>query len=273
MKSMDPNTNDRNMFSKDNNYSSFEVSFRDDHNEKNSRKILCCGGDGTIRWIMDTARYIKDRELFTHSSSKKSFNSYTNITNNNDIHYGIIPLGTGNDLYNHFYQHYFIKTAPSLLRTDRLLTNTYSLFNQYIHSNQSLPLDRWHMSIQKPSSLVKKVFEDFNLKLRIQKNEVYVKRRRMKRLIKQIQRFFLNIFKSFSSSNTATTSEELFRQQQMKSKSAYFNNYFGIGIDGGVTYSYHNFRNHYRFLFIHRIINKLFYAMVWIYKLCRGKIL
>jgi hypothetical protein len=69
------------------------------HIVNNSKiNVLCCGGDGTILWIMDEAY-------------KLNFSS--------KINYGIIPLGTGNDLFNHIISSnsYYNKDEKSQLQS------------------------------------------------------------------------------------------------------------------------------------------------------------
>eukprot|EP00981_Chlorochromonas_danica_P001778 scaffold381_cov168-Ochromonas_danica.AAC.31 len=53
-------------------------------------------------------------------------------------------------------------------------------------------------------------------------------------------------------------------------RAIYFNNYFGIGVDGDIAHSYHNLRKAQPYLFFNRIINQALYGAVWIYKAIRS---
>lgn len=155
------------------------------------RSAICCGGDGTIRWIMDEA----------HKANLSQ-----------QINFGILPLGTGNDLFNHILMTYMKdrREASALnyrLSSSNLLFQTSSALQCFAPPQHTTPFDRWKISFKRPGS-------------------------------------------SHSQVN--------------------FNNYFGLGIDGDITCLYDNLRKQRPYLFFHRFVNKIWFALVWIYKFCRG---
>lgn len=171
--------------------------------QPNTTAAIACGGDGTIRWIMDEARAL-------NVSQQTSF--------------GIIPMGTGNDLYNHLLQTYMATNrllasrVAYALSTSNLITQTWNALQCFdTKSNSAIeckPFDRWQIT----SSIIKKS-------------------RRNRKL------------------TPMTTS---------------FNNYFGLGVDGDLTCAYDSLRKIRPHWFFHRLINKFWFVLLWIYKFVRG---
>lgn len=165
---------------------------------------ICCGGDGTIRWIMDETHRL-------------------NLSEN--MLFGIIPMGTGNDFFNHVIQTYYNNTSQSRsirskLCTANLLFDTFQALSAYQPPLDTHNFDRWKVSIRRSVSI-----DD--------KSEDNKKVRKGIRLLN-------------------------------------FNNYFGIGIDGDITATYDNLRKQKPYLFFHRLINKVWFAVIWFYKVIRG---
>lgn len=100
------------------------------------RSAICCGGDGTIRWIMDEAHTLN---LSQH------------------INFGILPLGTGNDLFNHILMTYMKdrREASALnyrLSSSNLLFQTSSALQCFAPPQHITPFDRWKISFKRPGS-------------------------------------------------------------------------------------------------------------------------
>eukprot|EP01031_Cornospumella_fuschlensis_P040768 gene40768-49717_t len=82
------------------------------HGRKNGTEpihIMCCGGDGTMRWIMDEARTLGGPMPSVETSPAASANqtqSSVLLTPNErqQVVFSLVPMGTGNDLFNHVNQ-------------------------------------------------------------------------------------------------------------------------------------------------------------------------
>jgi hypothetical protein len=282
--------------------------------------VICCGGDGTIRWIMD--------EAFATGASQ-------------DCCFGILPMGTGNDLFNHILQSYHqqdrlrasrlayqlssnsqIYQTLRALKTFDLRRNPYYqaphvrddeahlhdnfVQNARVISNESdsksdtsvaigvveknrlndtpmrsdrdeylrlaetvtapyiVPFDRWEITVHSHSvysRLTEKVTKPFNfssasVKRTLHKASQYVPKG-VKLEVPKLPSLLKNSF----------------RPPRPLTKTFAFNNYFGIGIDGDIIRTFDNLRKQNPQWFFHRLVNKSWFAMVWLYKLirCRAK--
>jgi diacylglycerol kinase (ATP) len=181
-------------------------------------RIIVCGGDGTVGRIMD---------------QWKSIASATTETE-----FGIIPLGTGNDMFKQLVKQYRRMTkyqmpamycrkpadelgvkiisysSPKVLKKNP--SDIYRLFRHPV----VVPLDRWLVYIKTPS---------------------------------QELRSPSSIPSSSSSSNSNSETESRLAGSTM-------NNYFGIGVDGAVSLAFDKLRQRLPFLFFHRNMNKVWYA-------------
>ena len=119
------------------------------YNNTTRKLALCCGGDGTARWIMD-----ETKKLNLSSS----------------VAFGLMPLGTGNDLFNHFVsQEYSVEDAKkirAMLSPKNLIINTDTVLSCFEKSSCTSNLDRWRLIIQqyRPESRASEIYESPNLR-------------------------------------------------------------------------------------------------------------
>lgn len=209
------------------------------------RCILCCGGDGTVGWIMDELKHIP-----LHSRAPV----------------GVIPLGTGNDLHNALMIDLFEnnnddKRSKTLKRT---LSSTMdpSFFSANpttvlsLYTPQSLcktsTLDRWAVTLgpllnNSSNNNVDSKNQDMN--------RIVIKNNSINNTVKN------KIGKALSQLGYNTIGK--LRGNRLK-KLKTMNNYFGIGIDGAVSIAFDHMRHKLPGLFFHRVMNKLWYALIGI---------
>ena len=209
-------------------------------NCQNDIKILCYGGDGTIRWIMD--------EVIASGI----------INNNRNISYGIIPLGTGNDLYKHLLNSNNITSQQidkfQYLLSDNSIQATESILNTYQKSN-STSLDRWNLQITRTRKL-----KSFLMHL-LSKNNTHS----YKTILKTKQQQLLSFVKKSIPLPVRISFRKLRNNTIIKLKNPInklFNNYLGIGIDGIVTMKFATFRRKYPIIFFNQLINQIWYAII-----------
>lgn len=213
-------------------------------NETNqSRLAICCGGDGTMKWVMEEAKHL-------NISQKMQF--------------GLIPMGTGNDLFNHIVSSYLApeegKTVRSILNPSGMLSLTSTVLEMFSMSTKKCKFDRWQINIVKPMKRMDGYFDNEveGVELLAQADSTASgvgKRRKVKKLLKQLKANLLSNF--------------IILPLKTKQKKIQFNNYFGIGIDGEITSAYDSLRKLRPYLFFHRLVNKFWYILVWIYKFLR----
>lgn len=252
-----------------------------------STLALSCGGDGTIRWIMDVAKELQISQ---------------NIT------FGIIPLGTGNDLFNHFIDSQYSTSVLENMAIKHLLTPTTLLSNPMLtfllfrSPYKTIPFDRWQVQIlsnrttlltapdlspeenpDKSTDITNEISTTNDLSLSsLHEDEVSVeggggsgssgsvgiaagvgsglneRRKQLLHLINKKKDQFLH------QPDLLFSSLPFLSRRKIVSKS--FNNYFGIGVDGDITHAFDYFRKQSPYLFINPVINKMWYVFIWIYK-------
>jgi Diacylglycerol kinase accessory domain/Diacylglycerol kinase catalytic domain len=268
-------------------------------------RILICGGDGTVGWIMDEAL----RAFPGHS-----------------FNFGVIPLGTGNDLCiqlkdipkdideysvseglddnnsvntnperssNYVSSQYVIGSSkeqqvvmnlqPSMVIADP------SLLNMWYKNPKIVQLDRWAIKVNRVHGRKRKL-----LKLLLIQNKV---KRRGNSIISGLSRI-ISRFWGFGAQkgnkkntspegtgaknltdvdsnmkNEAENSGQLKKSLKKKKKEAMnytMNNYLGVGVDGAVTLGFHSLRQRVPALFFSRWVNKLWYGMIGVRTLLLG---
>jgi hypothetical protein len=342
--------------------------------------LICCGGDGTIRWIMDEAYKLQSTFKTTKYPSSTSFstsitnnshsdsdsnsgnhhnnNSNNNNSNNNNssnnnnnplssssitLQYGIMPLGTGNDLYHHLLQSYYPSDRSAVSRIHYALSSSNQLMSTMTALScfqlpyaQVKSFDRWCIRIHRLSSSASTVTSDTtNFTSTIETTSSNTNNIGHSESAESADTSTSAVLPSLSeemttpstnalteydgnhplssldtvnetttaidantnsntdSTTTTTTSATVISSpstispiltqplQQLQSSSSSssssssfpltitFNNYFGIGIDGDITCTYDHLRQQRPELFFHRLMNKVWFGIIWIYKFCR----
>jgi hypothetical protein len=196
---------------------------------------FCCGGDGTVKWIMDVAKA----------------NSVSHNTT-----FAVIPMGTGNDLFNHIMENYVKDSFVN--RVVRALLSPFNLVNDpaislqlFSAPHQLCSFNRWKLTIERLKTTNESSIGGADLHNSSALSTEH--RQRIKTLLKSVQSKFLKTAVLVFPSKPAVNVNQ-------------FNNYFGIGIDGDIASTFHLMRKHQPHLFFHRIVNKLWYGIVWIYR-------
>lgn len=266
-------------------------------------KIIVCGGDGTFTWVMD--------EVY-------SAGLYDNV--NCKISYGLIPFGTGNDLFLHVSS--FVQDKSQFFKnfsSNALVTQTLKvldLFNQnqayshpHTHSKEIVQVDRWSVAITPKLRRVKRLLIR-SLSKKSSRNELenqingetvssnqklvepsemsktdpktIPNRQRSKstdnNVISAIKKYIpLNIrvsyrrlkydtIKQLKKGRTAKVKVHLSIQPLHDFYTTIIvqvlNNYMGIGVDGDVAMSFSELRRKMPYIFIHKLINKVWYAII-----------
>ena len=203
--------------------------------------IIVCGGDGTIGWIMDEQRKYK---------------AYNNTS------LGVIPAGTGNDLYCHLISDQAILDQYKNLKVKELMNKIVTTLDPNEINHDPTPmlqsfaseskvltrLDRWTVNI---SPIAKKDADIPAL------------------LVTPQQGAMSKAFRSLGSKawrkiETSHTKNKIvsYLQQMRSRKIKLMNNYYGIGVDGAVSMAFDDLRKQVPFLFFHRFINKLWYGLI-----------
>jgi len=213
------------------------------------RCILCCGGDGTVGWIMDEKKHYQ-----LHSKTPV----------------GVIPLGTGNDLHNQLMSDLFEnnnndndnKRSKAL---KRILSSTMdpSFFSANPTTVLSLyspqgscktsTLDRWAIAI---GPLLNDSINNNNNSNKNNTTTIDGSRIESKNKIGKAL--------SQLGSSARTLLEKGKRRANRIKKLKTMNNYFGIGIDGAVSIAFDHMRHKLPGLFFHKLMNKLWYALIGI---------
>ena len=172
-------------------------------------RIVCCGGDGTVSWLM--------RDL--------------HALNMSHVPIGLVPLGTGNDLYKVLS---LLGNSPSLLTAPNV-ADARPFFSQFIGTQETY-LDRWSINL-KPTAVPKKK------KYKLDEN-----RHQFVKKIKNVRARLAKVIK-----------KQIVPERTM-------NNYFGIGVDGHVSLTFDSIRKQFPTLFFSQLMNKLWYMFVGIWE-------
>lgn len=253
-------------------------------------KIICCGGDGTIGWIMD--------EVYS-----------AGLYDGRNISFAVIPFGTGNDLFTHmssladdkskFYRHF---------NADALVSKTQAVLGTLNRSDcPAAQLDRWSVAIMPKmkrlrkiliSSLSKKTSSmesseeesdesdsvsciDYknstaeNTNIPTAKATLVQSKPNSPRSTK-VQDAFITagkqVIKTVKNLAIPVRVRVGFRRMKYRvlkelkrgrtAKVKMLNNYFGIGVDGAVAMSFSELRRQVPLIFFHSFINKVWYAIM-----------
>lgn len=217
-------------------------------------QLICCGGDGTINWIVENL-------IKLHMD---------------DIPIRLLPLGTGNDLYSYSVRTVKCRSNSSIIHANNIIhqlisnplqflnnpsfasisTSTVSNMNDQSPSISqsncpSLQVDRWNISI------------------------TTIARKHKSRLRQIIFHKFpkTKVFPLFFSKIWSDMKPIIVRKFHFKSanKTKIMLNYFGIGVDGAVSIAFDKFRGKYPFLFVSRLVNKFWYGLLGLVCILRGR--
>ncbi len=213
---------------------------------KDGPVAVCCGGDGTVKWIMDEAH---------------------NLNVSKNISFAIVPLGTGNDLFNHLMCTSSENGDGSAARKALLNpeTSMNNLGDLFAAPRMERSFDRWKITMERLEKRPDARIEDNSAGMMGGRDVSRYDfadaadpvstgtgtRQKVKQLFRTLKSQFLSSILEFPENSSK--------------KFINFNNYVGIGVDGDVTSTFHVWRRYRPQLFFHRIINKMWYAIVWIY--------
>lgn len=212
-------------------------------------KIICCGGDGTVGWIV--------KALFECNMSH--------------IPIGVVPLGTGNDLVRSLS---VVKGGTSKVVTPEDLCRDPNHALQTFENPHFCEVDTWDMTVA-PVPRVKK------RKLHIPGLSAFRTRvglRVRPRFLSQETRsagptpredyHYLRRYRATSGRGMRRwLRKSSWRRIQRPPSSQNVSqlmmiNYFSIGVDGVVTMAFHRMRNSYPNLFVSSFVNKMWYALL-----------
>lgn len=207
-------------------------------------RILVCGGDGTIGWVLNSIQNVYMKRPTTNYSSADEANEITVDSSNVWMPpVAVLPIGTGNDL------------SKSLGWGDcfdngSLSSSLPSMLEKIVHAEE-VPIDRWQVKIIPQEGLLprlpirqgKHIYSSVVQK--IKDNILYIRKINKKKLIRSVN----------------------------------FQNYFGIGVDAKIVYDFDALRKSSPGLFMHRTVNKMFYGIMgfmencsWCYRLLRSSL-
>lgn len=260
--------------------------------------VLCCGGDGTMRWIMDEAQALGISSTIT---------------------YALVPMGTGNDLHNHFSARHAVTMEDLLADPLHALSATPDpgrLFDRWSIALHTEPTpgvvqiaqhalrqtnNTAIQGVQRAANLVKaatmsvagfakrgalqlvkkasaargvamsaigrtKLLTMFKQSkggekvVRMGRSVFTIMNGTAVRAIKKMSNLTMPLLQSLREHRTGTQRKAPIRSNQSMS----FNNYFGIGVDGDVVNAFHEMRSHHPWLFPHWLINRAWYGYFWL---------
>jgi hypothetical protein len=256
-------------------------------------KIICCGGDGTIGWIMD--------EVYS-----------AGLYDGRNISFALIPFGTGNDLFTHMSSLADDKSKfYREMNADALVSKTQTVLGNLNRSDcPAAQLDRWSVAITPKmrrlrklliSSLSKKSpsmetmdidsedsdglesLDSRTVRLSTRETKVPVAQatvvqaksnasptiRTADNTLVSAGKQVLNTVKNLAIPLRVRVGYRRMKYRALKelkrgriAKVKVLNNYFGIGVDGAVAMSFSELRRQMPVIFFHSIVNKIWYAIM-----------
>jgi len=224
--------------------------------------VMCCGGDGTINWVMDS--------LSSLNMSVASF--------------GIVPLGTGNDLYLTTFQRILQEQQREIAATaggtgvsqSSPITFSYAVSPEQVVRAPSTVLAHHAFNLAQAARTKSNqiVLDRWLASIRTTDPEQFLTQERQKDLdraksgrplwwpLALIGRFF-NV-KRFLKVLSLRLSER-------KERTKVFSNYIGFGVDGAVSLSFSHLRSVAPWLFFSSVLNKLWYGLCGLYQIILGR--
>lgn len=203
--------------------------------------VLCCGGDGTVNWVLD--------ELSLLNMTVRSF--------------GIIPLGTGNDLYLQTFTNQKQETAVAANVSGVVAAYSYAASAEQVCANPKSVLAHhaWNIRNRLPSTQIQ--LDRWTADIRTTEVQQYIQQQRAATPSRSVLYTLFNI-KRFFKVITLTLGAKRRRTKN-------FSNYVGFGVDGAVSLSFSHLRNAAPWLFFSRLLNKVWYAICGLYQIICGQ--
>lgn len=235
--------------------------FKDIANRVN---VLCCGGDGTINWVLD--------ELSSLNISVGSF--------------GIIPLGTGNDLYLQTFfrilqeqQRQIAAAASGTATPSSPTTYSYAVSPEQVVKNPSNVLAHHAWNLQQSSEKTNQITLDrWQAHIRAIPRALYAQQQQIKEEnVASGNELNNGIFRTIVSVLTKWLNLKRFLKVltlpigAQKERAKVFSNYIGFGVDGAVSLSFSHLRSAAPFLFFSSVLNKLWYGLCGLYQIILGR--
>ena len=237
--------------------------------------IICCGGDGTINWVMD--------ELSRLNMTVGSF--------------GIIPLGTGNDLYLQTFQltlqaqqkeisaaveksgmsttfftpstySYAVSPEQIVQNPQAVLANHAWNMQQGNGQNNQVELNRWLATITATNTEQFVQIQQAASQDSEQKWQSWAARagglgaRWLLALLAQLLSR-LSLKRALKVATLGLGAK--------KRRTQVFSNYVGFGVDGAVSLSFSHMRSAAPFLFFSSVLNKAWYGLCGLYQVVLGR--
>ena len=203
-----------------------------------SLNVLCCGGDGTINWILD--------ELGSLNMTVGSF--------------GIIPLGTGNDLYLQTFTNQRQERGLADEAHGGAAAYSYAVSAEQVCANPKSVLAHHAWNIQRRLPSTQTQLDRWTAEIRTTEVQQYIQQQRAATPSSTV----INVVKRFFKVLTLTLGA---KRRTAKN----FSNYVGFGVDGAVSLSFSHLRNAAPFLFFSRLLNKVWYAVCGLYQVLFGQ--
>ena len=199
--------------------------------------VLCCGGDGTMNWILD--------EISKLNMTVGSF--------------GIIPMGTGNDLFLQTYNDQ--KEQQKRARLKNVTEYSYAVSAEQFCANPKTVLAHHAWNLQNRLASNQVPLDRWTANIRTTEVSQYIQQQKSTTPNTFINKF-LNL-KRFLKVLTLT-----FGAKRQTAK--VFSNYIGFGVDGAVGLSFSHLRSAAPFLFFSGVLNKIWYAICGLYQIIFG---
>jgi len=229
--------------------------------------ILCCGGDGTINWVMDELSRLNMSDVGS---------------------FGLIPLGTGNDLYQQTFQRTLQEQQRQILAAASASGTARSTLSPTIYSYAVSP----EQLVQNPrgvlanhaSNLARHPDRSNQVRLnRWQATITPTKAGEFSRL--ELERVKAKAARRKEAGGLLSLLAPLLARLSIKrllktatlglgsgtNRSRAFSNYVGFGVDGAVSLSFSHLRSAAPWLFFSSVFNKLWYGLCGLYQVILGR--